>query len=382
MKTTILLFGLLISTISVSAQNFYNTPGTIVSISANGVMSVHDSLINNGTLINNGNLVVGGSWKNLGTYDAGIGQITFNNTDTSVPQIINHNNQSFSKLVISGGGLKRILADLTVEGSLTLTDGVITAENDSKIVFAPTAVISGGSNQSHINATVVQQGSGNKIFPLGNGTQYIPVTIESVSGAGTVVALTMTEPSTTLSLQKNASLTQISNKRYWTVDVESGSLNGATIVLPYMGDEGFQATGKTGVAFASSVTDVFQGLGRGASSSADRIYSNGALGTGVVTLGVLAEGIVVFNVLSPGGTVGENDYIHIDNMTDDDLFSVYNRWGDLVFEVKGYDNANTEKRFNGISNVGGRKDLPAGTYYYVIRPKAGGALNGFISLRR
>lgn len=363
-------------------QNLYNKLGTTVSISTSGIMSVNDSLINNGTLINNGNLVVGGSWKNLGTYDAGNGQITFNNADTSVPQIINHNNQSFSKLVISGGGLKRILADITVEGSLTLTDGIITAENDSKIVFAPGAVISGGSDQAHIQATVVQQGSGDKLFPLGNGIQYLPVSITEIGSANTGVGITLTELSSPQTFLKNASLTQVSGKRYWTIDVETGSLDGAKIVLPYAGDEGFQASDKTGVAFAASVAETFQSLGRGPASTADRIYSSSSPGTGVVTLGILAEGIVVFNAISPGGSAGQNDYVQIDNIGTEDVFSVYNRWGDLVFEMTGYQNDDPQKRFNGNSNVGGKKELPAGTYFYVIRRKAGAALNGYISLRR
>lgn len=367
---------------SLSAQNFYNTPGTVVSISEAGVMSVKDSLINNGILINNGNLVVGGSWKNLGTYDAGNGQITFNNTDTSVPQIINHNNQSFSKLVISGGGLKRILADITVEGSLTLTDGIITAENDSKIVFAPTAVISGASNQSHIRATVVQQGSGDKLFPVGNGTQYLPVTLTEITGNNTIVGITLTEPSTPQNFLKNESLAQVSGKRYWTIDVETGSLEGSKIVLPYTGDEGFQLSDKTGVAFANAVNETFQSLGRGTASTNNLIYSNSSPNTGIVTLGILAEGIVVFNAISPSGSEGQNDYVHIDNIAPEDVFSVYNRWGDRVFEMKGYANDDPQKRFNGTSNVGSEKDLASGTYFYIIKRKQGEAINGYISLRR
>lgn len=367
---------------SLLAQNFYNTSGTVVSISTNGVMSVNDSLINNGTLINNGNLVVGGSWKNLGTYDAGSGQITFNNANTTVPQIINHNNQSFSKLVISGGGLKRILADITVEGSLTLTDGIITAENDSKIVFAPTAVISGGSDQAHISATVVQQGSGDKLFPVGNGTQYLPVTLTEITGNNTTVGITLTEPSTPQNFSKNASLTQVSGKRYWTIDVEAGSLEGAKIVLPYAGDEGFQLSDKTGIAFANSTTETFQSLGRGTASTSNLIYSNSSPNSGVVTLALLAEGIVVFNAISPSGSEGQNDYIHIDNMDPEDVISVYNRWGDAVFEMKGYQNDDPSKRFNGVSNVKGNKELPSGTYFYVIRRKQGETINGYISLRR
>src|SRR5690606_2452027 len=114
---------------------------------------------------------------------------------------------------------------------------------------------------------------------------------------------------------------------------------------------------KTGVAFANSVTEPFQSLGRGIASTASLIYSNSALNSGVVTLGLLAEGIVVFNALSPSGSEGQNDYVHIDNIAAEDVFSVYNRWGDLVFEMKGYDNENPQKRFNGISNVGSKKDL-------------------------
>lgn len=363
------------------AQSFYNN-GIPVVISANTTLSVKDSLVNRGVLTNNGNMVIGGVWYNTGVYNAGEGQITFNSEDTSVPQIINHNNQSFSKLIISGGGLKRILADITVEESLTLTDGIITAENNSKIVFAPNAIITGGSDQAHITAPVVQEGNGDKLFPIGNGSQYLPVTLTDIGGSNTVVGIMLTEPSTPQTFSKNASLTQVSGKRYWTIDVETGSLEGAKIILPYAGDEGFQVSDKTGVAFASSVTETFQSLGRGQASTASLIQSSSSPNSGVITLALLAEGIVVFNAISPSGSEGQNDYVHIDNIGPDDLFSVYNRWGDVVFEVKGYENDNPQKRFNGTSNVGGKKDLAAGTYFYVIRRKQGEAINGYISLRR
>lgn len=370
--------------VQLSAQNFYNKSGTVVSISTNGVISVKDTLINQGTLINNGNMAVGSTWLNLGTYDAGEGQITFNGTNPNIPQVINHNNQSISKLVISGGGLKQILADLTVEESLTLTSGVITAANGAKVHFTPTAVIAGGSDAAHINAPVYQSGTGTKLFPVGNGTLYLPVEVTGMT-AGLEIGIALTELTAGQSLNKSSSLADISEKRYWAVDA-TGSLTGTKILLPVEGDEGLDAlkNNEFVVAFSASASGNFTSLGRDQGSTSGRVQSEQPLAKGFVTLALLSENqsIVVFNAISPGATDGLNDYIHIDNLVETDVVFIYNRWGDLVFEMKNYDNTNVAKRFNGQSNMNGSKDLPTGSYFYVIRRKAGKEVSGYLSLRR
>src|SRR5690554_3280048 len=98
-------------------QSFYNR-GSTVTVMPGTIFTVQDSLVNEGLLTNNGNLVMGGTWLNIGTYQPGAGEITFNSNTASEPQIINHSNQSFSKLTISGGGTKLILADITIEDEL------------------------------------------------------------------------------------------------------------------------------------------------------------------------------------------------------------------------------------------------------------------------
>ena len=46
---------------------------------------------------------------------------------------------------------------------------------------------------------------------------------------------------------------------------------------------------------------------------------------------------------------------------------IYNRWGAVVWEMKGYDNEDPEKNFSGISNkLNSSNALPGGTYFYVI----------------
>lgn len=380
------VIGLALSAVMLPAfgQNFYNKSGTTVSISPGGTISVKDTLINEGTLINNGNMAVGSAWLNLGTYNPGEGQITFNGTNPSVPQVINHNNQSFSKLVISGGGLKQILADLTVEESLTLTDGIITAANGAKVHFTPGAVITGGSDEAHINAPVYQQGAGIKRFPVGNGTTYLPVEIEGMT-AGAEVGITLTELTSGQSLNKSSSLSDISDKRYWAVDA-TGSLTGTVITLPVEGDEGLDAlkSNEFVVAFSESISGNFTSLGRSQISTSALVQSEQPLSEGFVTVGLLSENqsIVVFNAISPTAVDGLNDYTRIENLAEGDIVSIYNRWGDLVFEMKNYDNENAAKRFNGQSNVNGSKDLPTGNYFYVIRRKAGKEVSGYLSLRR
>ena len=61
-----------------------------------------------------------------------------------------------------------------------------------------------------------------------------------------------------------------------------------------------------------------------------------------------------------------------------------NRWGDIVFEVDGYDNATNN--FVGTANKGGNGDLPTGTYYYtvglVLSDGSTQTISGFFTLRR
>src|SRR5688500_14350431 len=111
----------LTGSIHATAQGFYNK-GAIVSVATQTTFVFPDSLINSGTLINNGDLVISGPWVNTGTYDAGTGQINFNNDQI---QTINHSDQSMGKLVISGGGSKHFLANITILTELQLQNGIL-----------------------------------------------------------------------------------------------------------------------------------------------------------------------------------------------------------------------------------------------------------------
>ncbi len=72
-------------------------------------------------------------------------------------------------------------------------------------------------------------------------------------------------------------------------------------------------------------------------------------------------------------------YIDVLDDTKKNTVSIYNRWGDRVFQVDDYDNAG--RAFSGKNSNG--EDLPAGTYFYKIEYATGRKTQtGYLSLKR
>ncbi len=101
-----------------------------------------------------------------------------------------------------------------------------------------------------------------------------------------------------------------------------------------------------------------------------------------ITIEVVGD-ITVYNALSPNGD-GKNDNFIIEYIeslpdTQKNKLTIFNRWGDVVFNVDDYDNQS--RVFRGLNNNG--SELPTGTYYYKLEfPDGGSSRTGFLSLRR
>ncbi len=97
----------------------------------------------------------------------------------------------------------------------------------------------------------------------------------------------------------------------------------------------------------------------------------------------VASNIVVWNGVSPNGD-GLNDFFRLDNidlLEPQNKVTIYNRWGDKVFEVDNYNNADQAKRFNGDSD--NSKNLPSGVYFYKIVFGSGAPeMKGYLTLKR
>jgi len=89
--------------------------------------------------------------------------------------------------------------------------------------------------------------------------------------------------------------------------------------------------------------------------------------------GVLAcRSLAIYNAVSPNND-SLNDVFYIENITDPCYFEnnvkIYNRWGILVYDENGYNNADIA--FNGISEgrstLNKKEELPDGTYFYILK---------------
>ena len=97
-----------------------------------------------------------------------------------------------------------------------------------------------------------------------------------------------------------------------------------------------------------------------------------------VTITIICDKILIFNGISPNGD-SLNDEWHLPGIEQypNNEVRVFNRWGQLVFERTGYNNApGWDGRWNG-------RDLPDGTYFYTIDLKDGSAvLSGYVQIQR
>jgi gliding motility-associated-like protein len=93
--------------------------------------------------------------------------------------------------------------------------------------------------------------------------------------------------------------------------------------------------------------------------------------------------IVVYNGISPNGDTKNDtwviEYITLFPDTQINRVTIYNRWGDIVWQGSNYDNDNVV--FTGINKNGG--ELSTGTYFYKIEFESGReTITGYLSLKR
>lgn len=108
----------------------------------------------------------------------------------------------------------------------------------------------------------------------------------------------------------------------------------------------------------------------------------GCTATATVNVTVMCDSLDIPNGFSPNND-GTNDHFVIDGIDGfpGNVLFVYNRWGNLVYKQKDYDN-----NWDGRSNVNGvmyGQEMPNGTYYFILNLNNDEKpVNGFVVIRR
>jgi gliding motility-associated-like protein len=91
-----------------------------------------------------------------------------------------------------------------------------------------------------------------------------------------------------------------------------------------------------------------------------------------------ASRLEVYNMISPNGD-GSNDRWIIDGIENypENNVKIFNRWGDRIFAIDDYNN--TTRVWEGTDSNG--KNVPDGTYYYILTITNGGSRTGWIFVR-
>lgn len=105
-------------------------------------------------------------------------------------------------------------------------------------------------------------------------------------------------------------------------------------------------------------------------------------GRDTVTIGAIADDacdIHVYKGITPNGD-GMNDAWHIDGITlfPDNKVTLYNRWGEKVWQIDGYNNDDKQWKGNDLSG----DKLPDGTYYYVLEIPGADTWRGWVQVTR
>ena len=187
-----------------------------------------------------------------------------------------------------------------------------------------------------------------------------------------------------MTLSKTPSLRSISDKRYWHIEVDAGSLDNSRVILPLRGEAWIHDPEKVVVVQSSSPAEDFESIGKSVltgQGETGRIVSGARVTMPFVALATTAAELVVYNAVSPNGD-GFNDFLRIANIENyvPNRLSVFNRWGDKIFEIDNYDNE--ERVFRGRSNIYGDREIETGTYFYVLDLPAGESLRGYIAVKK
>jgi gliding motility-associated-like protein len=78
-----------------------------------------------------------------------------------------------------------------------------------------------------------------------------------------------------------------------------------------------------------------------------------------------AEELVFYNGITPNGDLNNDSWIVEGlELIKDNTVTIFNRWGNIVWSAKGYDNVSDNKVWKGKNQTG--SELPDATYFYVI----------------
>ncbi|WP_437824267.1 gliding motility-associated C-terminal domain-containing protein [Tenacibaculum mesophilum] len=362
------LFFILFSS-SLLAQNaFYNVGN--VQLHNDAKIGFHTNVVNNGTLDN---------YTGFAGFYA----------DNEVRTISGTNSVSFFNVEVDALQNIELYNSLKIRNQLDFINGQIVTprfDNSISLQFLDYDFYAGEDNSRHINGyALVEQGNKNTTnftFPIGDGSMLRPMSLPNHDKyyvfKGAYFYENPNFPSTFTSVfltdQKQAIIENVSNIEFWDLDGN----NETQITLTWNNRSDITSIANqisqlivVGWSKAENqwvnlnVMQVTGDLSEGTITSAAFTPNNYE----VITIGSLLNSEISNNnniLISPNGD-SLNDFLvfdEVNNYTHNKL-TIYNRWGNLVYETLNYKN-NWDGTSNGRATLNKESKLPTATYFYYL----------------
>ncbi len=285
---------------SLSGRTYANFETDLASFSqsptGSSLLTVDSLIITQGTLNMNltGGIHVKGdinvlSGNTLTFSPASANTITFNGTGEQ--QINGLGTLTFSSnanVTINKSDTLRLLRDVTLNKTLTLTKGIVKLSSGNALTISSSGNSSGGSNSSFVEGRMakvfpVSGSSQNFQFRSGSRTNIQPVTVTLATVSGSAVTITSEQvnanPFNAVSSNINAAtIDNISGVRYWNITKSGGSFTNAQVTLTYVSTFGNSDSVQLGSELRVAQLDgsnVWQTIGgTGSANWAGTITSN------------------------------------------------------------------------------------------------------------
>lgn len=323
---------------------------------------------------------------NDGDFDENLGLAGFYNTQNEL-FVSGANQPIFFDMEVDVQDDLILEVAVGVSNFLEFLDGrVITPRNTipTYLDFTNNGNYLGEADPTHVDGYVNNDGDLDFTFPIGDDFRLRTMSVlrEDTSFTAFTGAYFFENPNnpstlgsalTTANFQNTLSI--VSEKEYWDLD----GINPVRVTLTWdeqseielLADElsslrvvGFSPTLNQWVNLGNS---GFSGTENAGQLTSDVFEPN--LFT-ALTIGSILKGngsINVFTIFTPNGD-GLNDTFVIEGIetSPENELSIYNRWGVEVFRQKNYDNSFAGQS-NGRVTINESRQLPEGTYYYVLK---------------
>lgn len=196
--------------------------GTATAAPTNSLTIMGNLTLGSGTTFTAGSLThsLAGNFLNNGGTFTNTGS-TINLNGTTAQTLGGTASTSFNNLTVNNASGVTLNIDETVDGTLTLTSGLVTTGSYT-LTSGSASSITGAGSSSYVNGKLarIYSSAGSKDFPIGKGGNYRQVTLNytALTGTSTVTA-EQVESTITGSLPAN---TTVQSGRSWSI-TESGS---------------------------------------------------------------------------------------------------------------------------------------------------------------